>query len=53
MPVAAADGGDAADGVAGRVLADLLAQAHLMAPGALTAVLAERARPLGVRGVRI
>src|SRR5512142_1430690 len=44
---------DAADGMAGRVLADLLAQAHLMAPGALAWVLAERARPLGVRGVRI
>jgi serine phosphatase RsbU (regulator of sigma subunit) len=53
MPAAAAGGGDATDGVAGRVLADLLAQAHLMAPGALTAVLAERACPLGVRGVRI
>jgi len=53
MPVAAAGSGDAADGVAGRVLADLLAQAHLMAPGALTEALAERARPLGVRGVRI
>jgi hypothetical protein len=53
MPAVAAGDGDAADGVAARVLADLLAQAHLMAPGALTAVLAERARPLGVRGVRI
>ena len=53
MPAAAAGHGDAADGVAARVLADLLTQAHLMAPGALTAVLAERARPLGVRGVRI
>jgi stage II sporulation SpoE-like protein len=53
MPGAAAGHGDAADGVAGRVFADLLAQAHLMAPGALTGVLAERARPLGVRGVRI
>src|SRR5690348_10334262 len=53
MPGAAAGGGDAADGVAGRVLADLLAKAHLMAPGALTGVLAERARPLGVHGVRI
>ena len=53
MRVAAVGGGDAADGVAGRVLADLLAQAHLMAPGALAGVLAERARPLGVRGVRI
>jgi hypothetical protein len=53
MPAAAAGGGDATDGVAGRVLADLLAQAHLMAPGALAGVLAERARPLGVRGVRI
>jgi serine phosphatase RsbU (regulator of sigma subunit) len=53
MPGAAAGHGDAGDGVAGRVLADLLAQAHLMAPGALTGVLAERARPLGVHGVRI
>jgi hypothetical protein len=53
MPGAAAGHGDASDGVAGRVFADLLAQAHLMAPGALTGVLAERARPLGVRGVRI
>jgi len=53
MPGAAAGRGDAVDGVAGRVLADLLAQAHLMAPGALTGVLAERARPLGVHGVRI
>ena len=53
MPAAAAGHGDATDGVAGRVLADLLAQAHLMAPGALAGVLAERARPLGVRGVRI
>lgn len=52
MP-AAAGRGDATDGVAGRVLADLLVQAHLMAPGALTAVLAERARPLGVRGAAI
>lgn len=53
MHGAAAGRGDAADGMAGRVLADLLAQAHLMAPGALTGVLAERARPLGVHGVRI
>ena len=53
MPGAAAGRGDAVDGVAGRVLADLLAQAHLMAPAALTGVLAERARPLGVHGVRI
>jgi serine phosphatase RsbU (regulator of sigma subunit) len=53
MPGAAAGSDDAAEGVAGRVLADLLAQAHLMAPGALTGVLAERARPLGVHGVRI
>lgn len=53
MPGAAAGRGDAVDGVAGRVLADLLAQAHLMAPGALTGVLAERARLLGVHGVRI
>ena len=53
MPVAAVGGADAADGVAGRVLADLLAQAHLMAPGALAGALAERARPLGLRGVRI
>jgi serine phosphatase RsbU (regulator of sigma subunit) len=53
MSGAAAGRGDAADAVMGRVLADVLAQAHLMAPGALTGVLAERARPLGVRGVRI
>ena len=53
MPGAVAGGGDPAAGVAGRVLADVLAQAHLMAPGALAGVLAERARPLGVRGVRI
>jgi hypothetical protein len=53
MPAAAAGRGDAADRVAGRVLADLLAQAHLMAPGALAGVLAERARPLGVHGARI
>lgn len=53
MSAAAAGGRDAADEVAAGVLADLLTQAHLMAPGALTAVLAERARPLGVRGVRI
>ena len=49
MPAVTAGGGDAADVVAARVLADLLAQAHLMAPSALNAVLAERARPLGVR----
>jgi serine phosphatase RsbU (regulator of sigma subunit) len=49
----AADGGEAADWAVARVLADLLAQAHLMAPDALTAVLAERARPLGVDGMRI
>jgi serine phosphatase RsbU (regulator of sigma subunit) len=53
MPGAAAGRGDAGDLVAGAVLAELLAQAHLMAPGALAGVLAERARPLGVRGARI
>jgi hypothetical protein len=44
---------DIGDDVAGRVLADLLAQAHLMAPATLGDLLAERARPLGVRAVWI
>jgi serine/threonine protein phosphatase PrpC len=47
-------GGSAADDqVTGRVLAELLAQTHLMAPEALTDVLTETAYPLGVERVRI
>lgn len=43
-------GGDA---VVGRAVAEILADSHLMPPSSLAEVLARRARPLGVRGVRI
>ena len=41
------------DALVGRVLAELVAEAHLMEPAAVADLLAERARPLGVHGVRI
>jgi hypothetical protein len=41
------------DGTIGRVLMELLAQTHLMAPAALTDVLSEHVRPLGVERISI
>lgn len=41
------------DAVAGRVIAGLLRQSHLMPPGAVAAALGEAARPLGVTGARV
>ena len=41
------------DAEAGRVMADLLAASHLLAPGAVDAALAAAARPLGVRQARV
>src|SRR6202012_5946529 len=43
-------GGDELDAVAGRVLADLLARSHLLAPEEIGVVLAQAAEPLGVSG---
>jgi serine/threonine protein phosphatase PrpC len=56
VPVMPSGGGipdPADDQVIGRVLADVLARSHLMAPDALTDVLMERAGPLGVEFLRI
>ena len=41
------------DAEAGRVMADLLAASHLLAPGAVGAALAAAARPLGIRQARV
>jgi serine phosphatase RsbU (regulator of sigma subunit) len=41
------------DAVAGRVIAGLLRQSHLMPPDAVPAALAEAARPLGVTGAEV
>jgi serine phosphatase RsbU (regulator of sigma subunit) len=48
-----ADARPGLDAAAGRVTADLVRQYHLMPPDAVSATLAEAARPLGVTGAQV